>query len=328
LQATAAATTRITLTGDTDGPVNATTIARGNDLAAGAYGGDLTIDASQTVGPTEVTAAATIGGPALRLIGGASVSTGATANTAALGARGSLVQGVVIQRSDANVRSDTLAETQYIPATAEFISQSIGNTVSVNSDATSGQALTVRQRQAGTVVSASTSANAGNAWDLAGRARATANQAVLYNQGGSVAVTTDQSNLSRVRSDSVVTSYDFGAATARAAGTGNEVSIGNNDLYLEIDNAQVNSGGVEASASFAGTNGYDTYVAADAVGNAVTGYACAQCAGQIDATNTQTNSGTVSASATTTIAGSGRSAAIGSSAIGNSATFYVSGPRR
>jgi hypothetical protein len=151
---------------------------------------------------------------------------------------------------------------------------------------------------------------------------------VLYNQGGSVAVTTDQSNLSRVRSDSVVTSYDFGAATARAAGTGNEVSIGNNDLYLEIDNAQVNSGGVEASASFAGTNGYDTYVAADAVGNAVTGYACAQCAGQIDATNTQTNSGTVSASATTTIAGSGRSAAIGSSAIGNSATFYVSGPRR
>jgi hypothetical protein len=326
MQADAAARTTITLTGDTDGPVNAETQARANYVAAGAYGGDLTIESNQIVGRSEVQAAATITGPAPRLIGGASVSTTAIANTAALGASGSLVQGVVVQRSEANVGSDTLAETQYIPETAEFISQSIGNAVSVNSDATSGQALTVRQRQAGTVVSASTSANAGNAWDLAGRARATANQAVLYNQGGSVAVTTDQSNLSRVEVVSIVTSYDYGAATANAAGTGNEVSIGNNDAYLEIDNAQVNSGGVEVSASFAGTNGYDTYVAAEALGNSVTGYACAQCDARLDATNDQTNSGSVSAAASTTIRGGGRSVTAGANAIGNSATFYVSRP--
>ncbi|MBX9615330.1 MAG: holdfast anchor protein HfaD [Caulobacteraceae bacterium] len=328
LQGVTAATTTITLTGDTRGALNATTDARGNDLASAAYGGDLSIESSQTVGPTQVTAAATIGGPAPRLIGGASVSTTAIANAAALGATGSAVSGVLIQNSDAGVRADILAETQYIPATAEFISQSTGNQVAANSWANSGQALTLRQRQSGDVVTATTSANAGNAWDLAGRARATANQSVLYNQGGSAVVTTDQSNLSRVRADSVVTSYDFGAATARAAATANEVSIGNNDRYLEIDNAQVNSGGVEASASFAGTNGYDAYVAAESVGNSVVGYACAQCAGEINVTNTQTNSAGVLANATTTIAGSGRSVATSASAVGNSATFYVSGPRR
>ena len=67
-------------------------------------------------------------------------------------------------------------------------------------------------------------------------------------------------------------------------------------------------------------------VAAEAVGNSVTGYACSQCDGQMDVTNAQTNSGNVSATATTTIRGNGRSVATGANAIGNSATFYVSRP--
>lgn len=327
LQARARSTTQVTLTGEARGPVNLATETRGNDLSASAHGADLAIESSQTVGPTEVTAAAAINGPAPRLIGGASVSTTAVANALALGGTGSVVSGIVIQNADAGVRADILAETQYIPAAAEFISQSTGNRVAVNSASASSQNLIVRQRQSGDAVTASTSANAGNAWDLAGRARATANQTALYNQGGSVVVTTDQSNLSQVRAASVVTSYDFGAATARAAGAGNEVSIGNNDLYLEIDNAQVNSGGVEASASFAGTHGYDAYVAAEAVGNRVTGFACARCEARIDAVNDQTNSGTVSATAATILRGNGRSVVTGANATGNSATFYVSGPR-
>lgn len=320
------ATTDVTLTGETAGATNLATQARGNYLAAGAYDGDLSVETNQVVGPSEVAAAATVDGPAPRLLGGASVSTTAIANTTALGASNSHVEGVVVQSSQAGVRADTLAQTQYIPDTAEFISQGIGNAVSASSDGVSRQDLTLRQRQAGDVVTAAVSANAGNAWDLAGRARATANQTVLYNQGGASVVTTDQSNLSRVQSAVVVTSYDFGAATAHAAGTGNEVSIGENGTYLEIDNAQVNSGGVEVTSSFEGTNGYDAYVAADAVGNAVTGYACAQCDAQMIVNNTQTNSGAVSAAASTTIRGTGRSVTTGANAIGNSATFYVSRP--
>ena len=320
------ATTTLTLTGNTEGPVNATTQARGNYLAAGAYGADLTIESTQTVDPSEVTASSTITGSSARLIGGASVSAAAVANTTMIGASGSEVRGTIIQNSAAGVRASNFAGTQYIPETGEFISQSIGNSVGVNSGLASSQNLTIRQRQSGDQVTASTSANSGNAWDLAGRARATGNQALLHNQGGSAVVTTDQSNLSQIQTASRVTSYDFGSATANAYGTGNEVSIGNNDRYLEIDNSQVNSGGVEVTSTFEGTNGYDAYVAAEAVGNSVTGYACSQCDGQMDVTNAQTNSGNVSATATTTIRGNGRSVATGANAIGNSATFYVSRP--
>ena len=320
------ADTTMTLTGDTEGPVNATTQARGNYLAAGAYGADLTIESNQTVDPSEVTASSTITGSSARLIGGASIGVTAIANTTSIGATASTVQGTIIQNSAAGVRASNFAGTRYIPETGEFISQSIGNAVAVNSTTGSSQNLTIRQRQAGDQVTASTSANSGNAWDLAGRARATANQAVLYNQGGSAVVTTDQSNLSQVRVGTVVTSYDFGSATANAYGTGNEVSIGNNDVYLQIDNSQVNSGGVEVSSSFAGTNGYDAYVAAEAVGNSVTGYACSQCNGYMDVTNSQTNSGPVSATATTTVRGAGRAVITGANAIGNNATFYVSRP--
>lgn len=320
------ATTTLTLTGDTQGAVNAETQARGNYLAAGAYGADLTIDSSQTVAPSEVTASSTITGSSARLIGGASVGVTAIANTTSIGATGSHVEGTVIQNSAAGVRASNFAGTQYIPETGEFISQSIGNAALVNSTAASSQDLTIRQRQAGDQVTASTSANSGNAWDLAGRARATGNQALLYNQGGSVVVTTDQSNLSQIQTASRVTSYDFGAATSNAYGTGNEVNIGNNDRYLEIDNSQVNSGGVEVTSTFEGTNGYDVHVAAEAVGNSVTGYACSQCEGIMDVTNNQTNSGNVSATASTTIRGSGRSVTTGANAVGNSATFYVSRP--
>lgn len=320
------ATTTLNLTGETEGPVNATTQARGNYLAAGAYGADLTIDANQSVEPSEVTASSTITGSSARLIGGASIGVTAIANTTAIGATGSNVQGTVIQNSSAGVRAENFAGTRYIPETGEFISQATGNAVAVNSVEASSQNLTIRQRQAGDQVTASTSANSGNAWDLAGRARATANQALLYNQGGSAVVTTDQSNLSQVRTQTVVTSYDFGSATANAYGAGNEVSIGNNDVYLRINNSQVNSGGVEVVSSFDGTNGYDAYVAADAVGNAVTGYACSRCDGYMDVTNSQSNAGNVSAIANTTVRGTGRAVVTGSNAIGNTATFYVSRP--
>ena len=318
--------TNLVLGGDLAGPVNATTQSRGNYLAAAAYGGDLTIESTQDVGPSEVTASSQVIGLATRMLGGASIGVAAVANTTSMAASASNVSGTVIQRSEAGVRAENFVLARYIPAGAEFISQSIANTTALNSGLASSQDLTIRQRSAGDAVTASTSANAANAWDLAGRARASANQTLLYNAGGSLVATTDQSNLSRVRASTVVTSYDWGGATAVAVGAGNEVVAGNNDVYLQIDNSQVNSGGVEVTADFAGTNGYDSYVSADAVGNAVTGYVCSTCEGHLIATNAQTNSGAVSATSTMTVAGSGRAITSSAGAVGNSATFYASHP--
>lgn len=324
------ASTDLTLTGDTEGVVNATTQARGNYAAAAAYSGDLDIESDQLVADHLIEARTTADNDRARLIGGAYVNSTAIANTAALAGEGSRVTGVLIQNSGATVRAHNYAATQYIPAEAEFTTQAIANAIAVNSqsdaDGGSSQNLIGRQRSSGAIIEADVSANAGNAWDLAARANATANQAVFANQGGSQVVTTDQSNLSDVRSAAIATSYDFGEITAHAQGVGNQASIGNNDRYVEIDNSQFNSGGVDVSASVSGNTGYDAYVGADAVGNSVTGYACAECPATLQADNTQVNQGDVAARATVSVGASSRAVITGTNATGNGATFYVSRP--
>lgn len=318
------ATTDVVLSGDTGGEVNVLTQAGGNYLAVSAYDSDLTVDATQSNTGGLVSATSRVGDANARLLNGGSVAASAISNTTALYGEGSYLQGSVDQSSSATVRSYSRVESQYIPATASVTSQSIVNAIAVNSGQTSGQDLSFSQTSTGAFVEAEASANSGNAWDLAARARSTANQAVLYNEGGSVVVAADQTNTAFVRAASTTTAYDYGSAESYARGAANDLSVGNNDIYLEIDATQFNSGGVDVTATFSGTNGYDVYVGADAVGNSVNGYACSECRGYLEATSNQTNSGDVSARANTTVAGSGRAVIAGANATGNSATFHVS----
>lgn len=326
MQGDAVATADMTFGGDTEGAVYATVQAGGNYLAASGYDADLAVHASQLNTGGEVAANVRLDDDQARLLGGAYVGASAISNNVALAGEGSTVSGVISQGSSATVRASNYAATQYIPNQAAFESRAIANAVAVNSSAASNQSLYVRQRSTGDLIEAGTSANAGNAWDLAGRARASGNQANLYNQGGALIAETDQANSAFVRAAAVTTAYDFGRAEAHARAAGNEVSVGNNDIYVEIDNTQLNTGGVEASASFAGNGGYDAYVGADAVGNSVVGYACSECAGQLNATNVQQNDGDVSATTNVAIGGNGRAAITGANAVGNAATFYVSRP--
>jgi len=322
----ATATTSMRLGGDTGGVVHATTQANGNYTAGGAYGATLVVDSDQSVGSGEIVANSSITGGTARLLSGGSVGVAATGNTMALGGTGTHITGAVHQTSDASVRAGNLAETRYIPATAIFGAQALGNATAINGEQVSSQNIYVGQRSTGDIVTADVSANAGNAWDLTGHSIANANQAVLANQGGSVVARTQQENFTRVASTARVTSYDFGAATASAQGGGNVVSVGTESDYLELDNSQISTGGVEVQASFIGTRGYDAYVSADAVGNSVTGYACAACEATLSATNVQYNEGTVSATAATTVHAQGRVVITGTNAVGNAATFYVSRP--
>lgn len=322
----AVASTDMTFGGDTYGVVNATTQAQGNYLAVSAYDSDLTVDATQSNTGGLVSATSQLGDDDARLHGGAYINASAISNTVAMYGEGSFVGGTIDQSSSATVRAYNRIETQYIPAEAVVDSQAIVNAVQVTSGQTSGQNLAIVQNSTGAFVEAESSANSGNAWDLAGRARATANQAVLYNEGGSVVADSRQDNTAFVRAAATTTAFDYGRAEAHARGAANELSIGNNDIYVEIDNSQFNSGGVDVTATFSGTNGYDVYVGADAVGNSVTGYSCSDCGGYLEARNNQTNDGHVSATADTTVAGSTRSVITGANSIGNSATFHVSRP--
>ena len=72
--------------------------------------------------------------------------------------------------------------------------------------------------------------------------------------------------------------------------------------------------------------GVDAYVGAEAAGNSITGYACSQCEGYIDARNSQTNTANITATTTVTTQGSTRAVIAGANAVGNTATFYVSRP--
>jgi len=106
----------------------------------------------------------------------------------------------------------------------------------------------------------------------------------------------------------------------------NHVSVSNQDVWVEIDNSQFNSGGVSVQAELTAHNGYDAYVGANAAGNSVTGYACSDCGGILNANTTPTNHGNVSATAVTSIGGQGRAVITGTTATGNTASFYVTRP--
>ena len=322
------ATTSLTLGGDTSGPVAVNSNAGGNYLAASGYDADVTVEATQRNTGGLVGAQTEVGDENARLLAGGVVSATATSNTTSLYGEGSFVRGTVEQSSDATVRAYSRLDSQYVPAAAEVQAQAMGNAIGVNSGQTSGQNLGFDQTSTGGFIEAEASANTGNGWDLAARARAVGNYANSYNSGGSVEVGSAQDNSSFIRSAATTTAYDYGRAQAYASGAGNQLSVGNNDIFVEIDSTQINTGGVDVSANFSGTNGYDVYVGAEAVGNAVTGYACSECQGYLEARNTQTNSGDVSAQASTIVAGSNRAviSSATATATGNSATFYVSRP--
>lgn len=320
------ATTSVTLGGDTSGPVAVNSNAGGNYLAVSGYDADVTIEATQRNTGGLVGAQTEVGDENARLLAGGVVSATATSNTTSLYGEGSFVRGTVEQSSDATVRAYSRLDSQYVPAAAEVQAQAMGNAIGVNSGQTSGQNLGFDQTSTGAFIEAEASANTGNGWDLAARARAVGNYANSYNSGGSVEVGSAQDNSSFIRSAATTTAYDYGRAQAYASGAGNQLSVGNNDIFVEIDSTQINTGGVDVSANFSGTNGYDVYVGAEATGNAITGYACSECQGYLEARNTQTNSGDVSAQASTVVAGSNRAVISSATATGNSATFYVSRP--
>ena len=315
----------LTLEGETEGPVTLTAQAEGNRLDAQVYGADLTVDAVQTVQPADIIAETSVNGDPGRLLGGGRIQSSAGGNVTAMAGSGGVVTADIDQTSAAFTQAYTFGNPQYVPAEAEFTAEAMGNAVA--STVTQGdQDLTIRQRQTGAAIWATTSANAGNAWDLAGRARATANHVAVANHGGSVISRTDQGNVADVRADAIVTAYDFGEVTSHAGATANSVHVGNADIYVRIDNSQVNSGGVEADAAFVGNTGYDAYVGADAAGNTITAYTCSDCPGYLEAANSQVNTGDVTATANTRIDANGRAVITGVNAVGNSATFYVTRP--
>jgi len=316
----------VDLNGVTEGSVASDTQATGNHLQVYTDGATFDIDATQSARGDNVSARTNLRGPTAHILEGGAVATAASANAVVLGGPSTILTGSVDQSSQTTVLAETVADIQYVPAPIVFSADARANSVQAVTTGNSHQDLAVTQANAPSTVEARTSVYVDNAWNLTGYANATANRAALQNAGGSMIAATDQTNQGRVRAVTEIQTNLQGQTVANARAVANEVIAGNNDIYLKLDNTQLNSGGVEATAAYAGVNGYDSYVTADAVGNSVTGYACSQCGGEVNFNNTQVNNGSVTATTNVNIANPGRTAVVGANAVGNTATFYISRP--
>lgn len=321
----AVAHSNVVVNGEADGQLSVETTARGNYLGVTTNGATFAVDATQSATGDRVQAGTYVQAPGGRVLQGGFATSAAVANTVAMGGPSSSLTGVIDQTAQTTVFAETVADVQYIPAPATFSSQAVANAVQTNTTGASHQDLAIRQSNGASTTEARTDVYVDNAWDLTVGANAGANQAITANAGGSMLIETDQTNAGRVRADARVQTNLQGQTVLAARSVANETVAGNNDIYLKLDNTQLNSGGVEANATYVGVNGYDAYVGADAVGNAVTGYACSQCGGDVNITNNQTNSGNVTATTSATVA-SGRTAVVGANAVGNTASFYISRP--
>ncbi len=315
----------VIVNGEADGQLSVDTTARGNYLGVTTDRATFAVDSSQSATGDRVEAGTYVQAPNGRVLQGGFATSTAVANTVALGGPSSSLTGVIDQRAQTTVFAETVADVQYIPAPATFSSQAVANAVQTNTTGASHQDLAIRQSNAASTTEARTDVYVDNGWDLTVGANAGANQAITANAGGSMLIQTDQANAGRVRADARVQTNLQGQTVLAARSVANETVAGNNDIYLKLDNTQLNTGGVEANATYVGVNGYDAYVGSDAVGNAVTGYACSQCGGDVNVNNNQTNSGNVTATTNAT-ATSGRTAVVGANAVGNSASFYISRP--
>jgi hypothetical protein len=319
------AETLLTAEGAAGEPLTISGQAVGNTLDAGAYGGSLTGSVLQSADGDGVSTTSSFDAYQAAAYSGATVSSTAIVNSQGYGVSGGVLAVGSAQTSSSSVEATTEGALRYVPAQGVYASVANGNNLSASGEI-SGQSIEATQSQTGAVTRATTDVSFGNAWDAIASSNAIANNLNASNQGGALIVSADQINTSAVGSVANLNAYDFGASSANAYGVGNSVVAGNNDVYVEVNNAQMNSGGVEVSARVTGSTGYDADATASAIGNAVTGYACADCQGVLNATNRQTNSGGVSASSHVGITGSNRSVTGVSSAAGNSATFYVSSP--
>jgi hypothetical protein len=233
----------------------------------------------------------------------------------------------ISQSTTANVLADGGAIVKYASGTSAVTATTAGNNINVTGANQSAARLITDQANTAEVTQASKFTAYGNSYLSATTATATGNNLAVQNEGPLVDVTSNQWNTSYVRGQAEGTSYLFGAAQTSAYAVGNSSQVNNVGSELVLDNLQTNTGGgVEATASFSGQDGYDAVTTATAMGNAVTGYACSRCNGRMSVTNTQTNSADVGASSSTTIASGGRQVTGVSTAIGNNASFNVTAP--
>ncbi|MFZ5668742.1 MAG: holdfast anchor protein HfaD [Pseudomonadota bacterium] len=254
------------------------------------------------------------------------LATTAAANSISLGLTNGSAGVLANQTTAADVLADGGAIVQYVSGTADVSGMASGNAFSLVGTDTSAARAVVYQSNTGDLTQASQFTAYGSVQTAATSATASGNVAAGEIEGPLLDLDVTQFNQTYVRAQAEGTAYEFGEGAATAFAVGNSTSAGVLGDAVVLENVQLNTGGgVEAIASFTGSDGYDGYARATAVGNDATAYSCAACTGTMAVGNRQTNEADVGATATTSI-GSGRLVNSSSVAVGNNASFYVTRP--
>ena len=209
-----------------------------------------------------------------------------------------------------------------------------GGDASANNITAAGSTTTLltdtRQIATGEDTQARVDLYVGSTGDAVGNATANANALTIDNAFGYVNARAAQSSTSEVRAESYVTLDNsvVGFGSASAYGVGNSVSLANAASDTVLDVTQDNAGEVDAHAALEGAPGAEQALASSAAyGNSITAGLCGYCDNSnpgLTANTQQTNSADVRSSAIIA-ADRARSIAGSASAIGNVATYQVSG---
>jgi len=303
-------------------PVYANSQAIGNYLTSVSHAASLTANATQTATGAEQAWTGVIAPNNSIYTSGEGDAT-AEANHAGFEVTQGALTATMTQASTGDVSAKVTTAVDYSPSPNLYASYATGNYYGAYSGDQGSQDHTVTQSQTG-ATAARTEVYGGNMWQVESQSNSVANNVDVQNTGGALIVANDQTQSGPVSSQAYLRAEQYGQAYVTASGIGNQVAAGNNDIYVRLDNTQLSSGGVDATATFDGVeSGYDAYVTADAVGNQALAYACSECQADYGVTSTQTNSSDVSATATAVV-NQGRSIVSSARATGNSATYYVS----
>jgi len=326
------------------GQVTSLAAATGNTAEADSDGsqggGALSGNFTQTAAPTwNLRSETDFNAASPAQAGDASVSSQAIANSLGFAVTDTSSNVTTNQTNSATVDAEGGSEVGggsgatlgFTGGTAAFATTAVGNNLTGTGTGNASQTIDATQVANGPLVQAAGFVNVGNGQTVEGDATATANNLAVTNTQGALVVTSSQTNNTNFTfADSVASDFQFGTGQATAFGVGNSALAGNQGPSTDFTNTQVNTGGIQAVASFTGDNGFDATSSATAMGNAAIGFACSQCGGAININNNQaTSGGGVEADSTATITGamgSNRSTNGIATAVGNNATFFVSKP--
>lgn len=316
------ASTDVTVTGDAGPYLMTVTSATGNSATAGTCCAPTTGESHQELGSGSVVAAhaaSELPGKA----GSISVDSTAIGNTTGWNQVNDSVDTWTEQLNGGFATATNSGVFNASPGNIGLSATAVGNNVTGDVE-NSWVDLGINQVTDGIGVDGVVDAKIASGVDVQGLSTATGNLIDVSVSGGDAAMTASQTFDASLNA---YTNLDVGRwsgdASATSSGVGNSVVMSNAGPRTYLGNTQMSRGDITATSSFTGGASGSVFTSAAAMGNAVSGYACSECGGVLDAGNRQTNESRVRAQTNVRITGRAAQVASEALAVGNHASYEV-----